>query len=134
MDRWPVIERWQRIKNKNHYSPVSHANGCNMTFTAILPAARVSPLLSAILAVLYELSSYVYAIHMREQYILQPTESSPGTGNPGHQRQRMAKSCWQYVLQLVISSPLIHAWDDLSQAPTGIRTRVPIMRGIRLTN
>ncbi len=27
---------------------------------------------------------------MREQYILQPTESSPETRNPGPQRQRMA--------------------------------------------
>ncbi len=33
-------------------------------------------------------------MHMCEQYILQPTESSPGTGNPGPQRQRMtAWSC-----------------------------------------
>ncbi len=29
-------------------------------------------------------------MHMREQYILQPTESSSGAGNPGPQRQRMA--------------------------------------------
>ncbi len=28
-------------------------------------------------------------MHMREQYILQPTESSSGTGNPGPLRQRM---------------------------------------------
>ncbi len=41
-------------------------------------------------------------------------------------------------LQLVISSPLIHALGDPSQAPTGIRTRVPILSnlgtGRRLTN
>ncbi len=28
-------------------------------------------------------------MHMREQYILQPTESSPATGNSSSQRQRM---------------------------------------------
>ncbi len=28
---------------------------------------------------------------MREQYILHPTESSPGTGNSSPQRQRMAE-------------------------------------------
>ncbi len=27
---------------------------------------------------------------MREQYIMQQTESSSGTGNPGHHSQRMA--------------------------------------------
>ncbi len=37
-------------------------------------------------------------------------------------------------LQLVISSPLIHAQGDLSQAPTGIRTQVPRLRGRWLTN
>ncbi len=37
-------------------------------------------------------------------------------------------------LQLVISSSLIHALGDLSQAPTGIRTRVPRLRCRRLTN
>ncbi len=37
------------------------------------------------------------------------------------------------LLQFVISSPLNHALDDLSQAPTGIRTHVPSLRG-RLTN
>ncbi len=30
-----------------------------------------------------------------------------------------------FFLQLVISSPLIHALGDLNQAHTGIRTRVP---------
>ncbi len=30
-----------------------------------------------------------HTMHMREQYILPPTESSPGSGNPGPQRQRM---------------------------------------------
>ncbi len=29
-------------------------------------------------------------MYMREQYYLQPTESSPGTRNPGPERQRMA--------------------------------------------
>ncbi len=38
------------------------------------------------------------------------------------------------LLQLAISSPLIHALGDPSQAPTGIRTRVPRLRGGRLTN
>ncbi len=33
---------------------------------------------------------------MREKYILQSTESNPGTGNQGPQRQKMAVSCWQY--------------------------------------
>ncbi len=35
-------------------------------------------------------------------------------------------------LQLVISFPLIHASAESSQAPTGIRTRVPRLRGERL--
>ncbi len=49
---------------------------------------RVSPPLTTILTLLYELGSQDnYAIHMREQYILQPTKSSPGTENPGPQRQ-----------------------------------------------
>ncbi len=37
-------------------------------------------------------------------------------------------------LQLVISSSLIHALGVQSQAPTGIRTRVPRLRDGRLTN
>ncbi len=39
-----------------------------------------------------------------------------------------------WLLQLVISSPLIDALGGLSQAPTGIRTQVPSLRGGRLTN
>ncbi len=38
------------------------------------------------------------------------------------------------LLQLVISSPLIHALGDLSQAPTRIRTQVPSLKGRWLTN
>ncbi len=38
------------------------------------------------------------------------------------------------LLQLVISSPLIHALGDLSHAPTRIRTQVPSFRGGWLTN
>ncbi len=39
-----------------------------------------------------------------------------------------------WLLQLVISSPLIHALGDLSQAPTGIRIQIPRLRGGWLTN
>ncbi len=38
-----------------------------------------------------------------------------------------------WLLQLVISSPLIHALGDPSQVPTRIRTRVSRLRGGRLT-
>ncbi len=51
------------------------------------------PLLTAILGVLYELGSqYDYAMHMHEQFVLQPTESNSGTGNPrvAVRRQRVA--------------------------------------------
>ncbi len=34
---------------------------------------------------------YNYALHMHEQYILQPTKSSSGTGNSSTQRQRIAE-------------------------------------------
>ncbi len=33
------------------------------------------------------------------------------------------------LLQLVISSPLIHALGDPSKAPTGIQTEVPSLKG-----
>ncbi len=60
-------------------------------WNVILPAAQVSPLLFDILHVLYEFSSQDnYAIHMHEQYIMQSTESSPGSGNRGPQMQKMA--------------------------------------------
>ncbi len=39
-----------------------------------------------------------------------------------------------WLLQLVISSPLIHALGDPSQAPTMIQTQVPSLRGRRHTN
>ncbi len=51
----------------------------------------------------YAMHMHDYAMHMQEQYILQPTESSPGTRNPSPQRKRMAvwngwhSSCWQYA-------------------------------------
>ncbi len=70
-----------------------------VSMITILPAASVSPLISGNFALLYELISwYNYAMHMREQYILQPTESSPGTRNPGSQRQRMA--AWSVDTQI----------------------------------
>ncbi len=53
-------------------------------------STSVSHSTAAIFDLLYEVSSYTYYLHMREQYILQPTESSPGTGNSSPQRQRMA--------------------------------------------
>ncbi len=51
---------------------------------------KCHPLHTTILAVLYELSSqYNSAMHMREQYILQPTKNSPETRNSSTQMQRM---------------------------------------------
>ncbi len=49
-----------------------------------------------------------------------------------HQTVKLTDVIW--LLQLVISSSLIHAMGDPSQALTGIRTRVPSLRGRRLTN
>ncbi len=49
-----------------------------------------------------------------------------------HQFVKLADAIW--LLQLAISSPLIHAFGDLSQAPTWIRTQVPRLGGGRLTN
>ncbi len=40
-----------------------------------------------------------------------------------HQSVKLTNAIW--LLQLVISSPRIHALGDPSQAPTGIRTRIP---------
>ncbi len=40
-----------------------------------------------------------------------------------HQSVKLTDAIW--LLQLVISSPLIHALDDPSQAPTGIRIQSP---------
>ncbi len=39
-----------------------------------------------------------------------------------HQSVKLTDAVW--LLQLVISSPLIHAFGDLSQAPTGIRAQL----------
>ncbi len=49
-----------------------------------------------------------------------------------HQLVKLTDVIW--LLQLAISSPLIHALGDLSQAATGIWTRVPRLRDGRLTN
>ncbi len=49
-----------------------------------------------------------------------------------HQSVKLTDAIW--LLQQVISSPLIHALGDLSQVPTEIRTQVPSLRGRRLTN
>ncbi len=49
-----------------------------------------------------------------------------------HQSVKLTDAIW--LLQLAISSPLIHALGDPSQAPTGIWTCVPRLRGRRLTN
>ncbi len=49
-----------------------------------------------------------------------------------HQLVKLTDAIW--LLQLANSSPLIHVLDDQSQAPTGIRTRVPRLRGGRLAN
>ncbi len=49
-----------------------------------------------------------------------------------HQLVKLTDVIW--LLQLALSSPLIHALGDPSQAPTGIWTQVPRLRGGRLTN
>ncbi len=49
-----------------------------------------------------------------------------------HQIVKLTDAIW--LLHLVISSPLIHALGAPSQAPTGIQTRVPSLRGGWLTN
>ncbi len=49
-----------------------------------------------------------------------------------HQSIKLTDAIW--LLQLVISSPLIHALGYPNQAPTGIRTRVHSLRAGRLTN
>ncbi len=49
-----------------------------------------------------------------------------------YQLVKLTDAIW--LLQLVISYPLIHALGDPSQAPTGIQTRAPKLRGRRLTN
>ncbi len=49
-----------------------------------------------------------------------------------HRWARITKKKW--LLQLIISSPLIHAFGNPSQAPTGIWIRVPSLRGRWLTN
>ncbi len=47
---------------------------------------------------------------MREQYILQPTESSPGTGNSSPQRQRM--SAWSGDTWAAGSMYLLHIYVE----------------------
>ncbi len=49
-----------------------------------------------------------------------------------HQLVKLTDAIW--LLQLVISSLLIHALGDLSEALTGIRTQVPSSRGRQLNN
>ncbi len=49
-----------------------------------------------------------------------------------HLSVKLTDAIW--LLQLVISSSVIHALSDPSHAPTGIRTFVPSLRGRRLTN
>ncbi len=49
-----------------------------------------------------------------------------------HQLIMLNGAIWP--LQLVISSPVIHALGDLSRAPTGIQTLVPRLRGRWFTN
>ncbi len=49
-----------------------------------------------------------------------------------HQSVKLTDAIW--LLQLVISSPLIHALGEQSQAPIGIRTWAPSWRCRRLTN
>ncbi len=48
-----------------------------------------------------------------------------------HQLVKQTDAIW--LLQLVISSPLIHALGDPNQAPTRIQTPVPRLRGGWLT-
>ncbi len=48
-----------------------------------------------------------------------------------HKSIKLTDAIW--LLLVVMSSPLIHALGDLSQSPTGIQTRVPSLRGWRLT-
>ncbi len=48
------------------------------------------------------------------------------------QSDKLTGAIW--LLQLVISSPLIHALGDPSQSLTQIWTQVPSMRGVQLTN
>ncbi len=49
-----------------------------------------------------------------------------------HQLVKLTDAIW--LLQLVICSSLIHVLGDPSQAPTGIWTQVPRLKGRRLTN
>ncbi len=49
-----------------------------------------------------------------------------------HHLVKLTDAIW--LLQPAISYPLIHALGDLNQAPTGIQTQVPRLRGGRLTN
>ncbi len=49
-----------------------------------------------------------------------------------HQSVELTDAIW--LLQLVISYPLIHALSDPSQGPTGIQSQVPRLRGRQLTN
>ncbi len=109
MTKWrlrSVISSWKK-KISNFSKWLSERFVANIII--ILPAVRVSRLLSVILAVLYELSSWgKYAMKMREQYNLQLTQSSqwnrksrlPETKNGivewGH------LSCWQYTYDIII--------------------------------
>ncbi len=52
---------------------------------------------------------------MREQYILQPTESSPGTGNTSPQRQRMA--VWSGNIQVAGSLQDCHNVQEFKRFP-----------------
>ncbi len=49
-----------------------------------------------------------------------------------HQSVKLTDAIW--LLQMVIFSLLIHALGDMIQAPIGIWTRVPSLRGRTLIN